>query len=62
MPELKPVETGPLPVPATEASALFQGAIGLGYSSNPVFSFGVLIAATVLMLSLVSFKMRWREP
>jgi ABC-2 type transport system permease protein len=49
-------------IPTTEASALFQGAIGLGYSINPLFSFAVLLAASVIMLLLVSFKMRWREP
>lgn len=49
-------------MPTTEASALFQGTIGLGYSISPLFSFVVLIAASVIMLLLVSFKMRWREP
>jgi ABC-2 type transport system permease protein len=49
-------------VPTTEASSLFQGAIGLGYSVNPLFSFAVLLAATVILLLLVLFKMRWREP
>ena len=49
-------------IPTTEASALFQGTIGLGYSINPIFSFAVLLAASVIMLLLVSFKMRWREP
>jgi len=49
-------------IPTTEASALFQGTIGLGYSINPILSFGVLIAASVIMLLLVSFRMRWREP
>ena len=48
-------------VPTTEASSLFQGAIGLGYSIPPVLSFGVLLAATLIMLALVSFKMKWRE-
>lgn len=49
-------------VPTTEASALFQGTMGLGYSVNPVVSFSVLLAATIIMLLLVSFRMRWREP
>jgi ABC-2 type transport system permease protein len=48
-------------IPTTEASSLFQGSIGLGYSINPVSGFAVLLAATVLMLLLVSFRMRWRE-
>jgi ABC-2 type transport system permease protein len=48
-------------LPTTDASALFQGAIGLGYSIDPVFSFGVLLAASVILLLLVSFKMKWRE-
>jgi ABC-2 type transport system permease protein len=48
-------------LPTTEASALFQGIIGLGYSINPVLSFAVLLAASVILLLLVSFKMRWRE-
>jgi ABC-2 type transport system permease protein len=48
-------------IPTTEASALFQGAIGLGYPVNPVVSFLVLLASTTLLLLLVSFKMRWRE-
>jgi ABC-2 type transport system permease protein len=49
-------------IPTTEASALFQGAIGLGYSIGPTFSFLVLLVATVILLLLVSFRMRWREP
>jgi len=49
-------------IPTTEASALFQGAIGLGYSIEPTFSFLVLLIATVVLLLLVSFRMRWREP
>ena len=48
-------------IPTTEAASLFQGAIGLGYSINPVYSFIVLLAATVLLVLLVSFKMKWRE-
>ena len=48
-------------LPTTEASALFQGDIGLGYSINPLLSFAVLLAASVILLLLVSFKMRWRE-
>jgi ABC-2 type transport system permease protein len=48
-------------LPTTEAAALFQGVIGLGYSINPVLSFAVLLAASVILLLLVSFKMRWRE-
>jgi ABC-2 type transport system permease protein len=48
-------------IPTTEASSLFQGSIGLGYSINPAWGFAVLLAATVLMLLLVSFRMRWRE-
>jgi ABC-2 type transport system permease protein len=48
-------------LPTTEASALFQGAIGLGYSITPASGFVVLFAATVIMLLLVSFRMRWRE-
>jgi len=48
-------------LPTTQASALFQGVIGLGYSINPDLSFGVLLAASVILLLLVSFKMRWRE-
>ena len=48
-------------VPTTEASALFQGTMGLGYAVTPVWGFAVLLAATVIMLLLVSFRMRWRE-
>jgi len=48
-------------LPTTDASALFQGAIGLGYSVAPATSFAVLLAATVILLLLVSFRMRWRE-
>jgi ABC-2 type transport system permease protein len=48
-------------IPTTDASALFQGAIGLGYSMSPAIGFGVLLAATIILLLLVSFKMRWRE-
>lgn len=48
-------------IPTTEASSLFQGAIGLGYSIEPLASFAVLLAATFIMLLLVSFRMRWRE-
>jgi ABC-2 type transport system permease protein len=48
-------------IPTTEASSLFQGSIGLGYSINPASGFVVLLAATVIMLLLVSFRMRWRE-
>jgi ABC-2 type transport system permease protein len=48
-------------VPTTEASALFQGAIGLGYPIEPGISFLALLAATVILLILVSFRMRWRE-
>ncbi len=48
-------------LPTTEASALFQGVIGLGYSINPILSFAALLAASVILLLLVSFKMRWRE-
>ncbi len=48
-------------IPTTEASALFQGTIGLGYSISPVSGFVVLLASTMLMLILVSFRMRWRE-
>jgi ABC-2 type transport system permease protein len=48
-------------IPTTEASALFQGTIGLGYSIAPTSGFVVLLAATVIMLLLVSFRMKWRE-
>ncbi|MDE1853828.1 MAG: ABC transporter permease [Thaumarchaeota archaeon] len=48
-------------IPTTEASSLFQGAIGLGYSIPPVSGFAVLLAATFIMLLLVSFRMKWRE-
>jgi ABC-2 type transport system permease protein len=48
-------------LPTTDASALFQGAIGLGYSVQPATSFAVLLGATFVMLLLVSFKIRWRE-
>lgn len=48
-------------IPTTEASALFQGTIGLGYSIEPASGFAVLLAATVVMLLLVSFRMKWRE-
>ena len=48
-------------IPTTEASALFQASIGLGYSVSPASGFLVLLAATVVMLLLVSFRMRWRE-
>lgn len=49
-------------IPTTEASVLFQGATGLGYSVPPAFCYAVLITATVVLLLLVSFRMRWREP
>jgi ABC-2 type transport system permease protein len=49
-------------LPTTDASALFQGAIGLGYSVPPALSFGVLLVAAVFFLLLVAFRMRWREP
>ena len=48
-------------IPTTEASSLFQGAIGLGYTIAPISGFMVLLAATFIMLLLVSFKMKWRE-
>jgi ABC-2 type transport system permease protein len=48
-------------LPTTEASALFQGVIGLGYSISPILSYAVLLAASVILLLLVAFKMRWRE-
>ena len=48
-------------VPTTEASALFQGNMGLGYAVDPVWAFVVLLASTLIMLVLVSFRMRWRE-
>ena len=48
-------------IPTTEASALFQGTLGLGYSVAPVIGYAVLLAATTVMLILVSFRMRWRE-
>ena len=48
-------------IPTTEASALFQGTIGLGYSIEPAAGFAVLLVATVIMLMLVSFRMKWRE-
>jgi len=48
-------------LPTTQASALFQGVIGLGYSIDPLVSFAVLLAASVVLLLLVSFKMKWRE-
>jgi ABC-2 type transport system permease protein len=48
-------------IPTTEASSLFQGAIGLGYTIAPVSGFVVLLAATFVMLLLVSFRMKWRE-
>ena len=48
-------------IPTTEASALFQGTIGLGYSIEPASGFAVLLVATVMMLLLVSFRMKWRE-
>lgn len=48
-------------IPTTEASSLFQGTIGLGYSIPPLLSFGVLLVATSIMLLLVSFRMKWRE-
>ena len=48
-------------IPTTEASSLFQGAIGLGYSIEPAYGFAVLLAATFIMLLLVSFRMKWRE-
>jgi ABC-2 type transport system permease protein len=58
-----PVYLRPLAVviPTTEAASLFQGAIGLGYTLNPLSGFAVLLVATVIMLLLVSFKMKWRE-
>ena len=48
-------------IPTTEASALFQGTIGLGYSIAPFWGAVVLLAATLIMLVLVSFRMKWRE-
>lgn len=48
-------------LPTTEASSLFQGALGLGYSIPPIYSFALLIVAAALLLLLVSFKMKWRE-
>jgi ABC-2 type transport system permease protein len=48
-------------IPTAEASALFQGTIGLGYSITPAVGFVVLLAATLITLLLVSFRMRWRE-
>lgn len=48
-------------LPTTEASSLFQGALGLGFSIPPVHSFVVLIVAAASLLLLVSFKMKWRE-
>ncbi len=48
-------------LPTTEASSLFQGALGLGYSVAPVYSFVALFVAAAVLLLLVSFKMRWRE-
>ena len=48
-------------IPTTEASSLFQGAIGLGYSIEPAYGFAVLLTATCIMLLLVSFRMKWRE-
>ena len=48
-------------IPTTEASPLFQGSIGLGYSIPPLWGFVVLLAATLITLLLVSFRMRWRE-
>ncbi|HVO77944.1 MAG TPA: ABC transporter permease [Methanomassiliicoccales archaeon] len=48
-------------LPTTEASSLFQGTLGLGYSIDPLTSFAVLLVATVILLALVSFRMRWRE-
>ena len=48
-------------IPTTEASALFQGTLGLGYSIEPASGFAVLLVATVVMLLLVSYRMKWRE-
>jgi ABC-2 type transport system permease protein len=48
-------------IPTTEASSLFQGAIGLGFSIEPGAGLAVLLAATLIMLLLVSFRMKWRE-
>ena len=48
-------------LPTTEASSLFQGALGLGYSIDPLTSFVALLAGTIILLALVSFRMRWRE-
>jgi len=48
-------------IPTTEASALFQGTLGLGYSIPPLSGYVVLLAATTIMLLLVSFRMKWRE-
>ncbi len=49
-------------VPTTEASVLFQGAIGLGYSVDPALCLAYLLCASVFFLFLVSARMRWREP
>lgn len=48
-------------IPTTEASALFQGAVGLEDPIPQVFSFAVLITFTVGCLLLVAFRMKWRE-
>ena len=48
-------------IPTTEAASLFQGAMGLGHTIAPVWGFAVLVAATLVMLLLVSFRMKWRE-
>ncbi len=49
-------------LPTTSASSMFQGAMGLGYSIDPVYAFAILGVASVVLLLLVSFKMKWREP
>ena len=48
-------------IPTAEATCLFQGAIGLGYSIETAYGFAVLLTATCIMLLLVSFRMKWRE-
>ncbi len=49
-------------LPTTVAASMFQGALGLGYSIAPVISLAVLTAQAVILLLLVSFRMKWREP
>jgi ABC-type multidrug transport system permease subunit len=48
-------------LPTTLAASMFQGALGLGYSIEPIISLAILSLQAVILLLLVAFRMRWRE-